>query len=225
MSICAGLAFMLAGPACAADRAPSAMAPLEQYLMPRDAEIALAKSAAPKSIANGAGVEVLGRKGFETALASANGFVCLVERSWSAPYDDPDFWNPKIRGPLCLNAQAVKSYLPQTLMRTQLALSGRSSTEISAAMDTAFARHDLPAPEHGALCYMLSKDGYLSRADGHWHPHLMFFAPATDPATWGAGLEGSPIFAARDAHMTVFMIPVRKWSDGTPDVPEMNHTH
>src|SRR5271165_2808510 len=73
------------------------MAPVEQYLMTdRDAEIALARSAAPDSIARDAEVLVLGRHGFETAAKGTNGFVCIVERSWtSAP--DPDFWNPKVR--------------------------------------------------------------------------------------------------------------------------------
>src|SRR5215469_9183519 len=80
------------------------MAPLDQYLMERDAEIALARSAAPESISHDAGVMVLGRHGYETAVQGKNGFVCLVERSWTSPIDDPGFWNPKGRAPMCLNA-------------------------------------------------------------------------------------------------------------------------
>jgi hypothetical protein len=61
------------------------MAPLEEYLMPKDAEIALARSAAPASIADGATVMVLGRQGYTTAVQGTNGFLCYVERSWAHP--------------------------------------------------------------------------------------------------------------------------------------------
>jgi hypothetical protein len=73
--------------------------------------------------------------------------------------------------------------------------------------------------EPGAMCYMLSKQGYLSERDGHWHPHLMFFYSLTDPATWGADLPGSPIMAFHDTweQLTTFLVPVRQWSDGTAD--------
>ena len=74
------------------------MAPLDQYLMEdRGSEIALARSAAPESISRDAEVLVLGGHGYETAIQGKNGFVCIVQRSWTAPIDDPDFWNPKLR--------------------------------------------------------------------------------------------------------------------------------
>ena len=82
------------------------MAPLEQYLMDRTAEIALARSAAPSSISDGAEVMVLGREGYETAVKGTNGFLCIVERSWAQGTDDAEFWNPKMRAPHCFNAQA-----------------------------------------------------------------------------------------------------------------------
>jgi hypothetical protein len=83
------------------------MAPIDQYLMTdRGAEIALARSAAPESISRDAEVLVLGRHGFETAVKGKNGFVCLVWRSWAAGIDDPEFWNPKLRAPVCLNPPA-----------------------------------------------------------------------------------------------------------------------
>jgi hypothetical protein len=72
------------------------------------AEIALARSAAPESISRDAEVLVLGRHGFDAAVKGKNGFGCIVERSWaSAP--DPDFWNPKVRTPICFNAAAARS--------------------------------------------------------------------------------------------------------------------
>lgn len=196
------------------------MAPVDQYLMEdREAEIALARSAAPESISRDAEILVLGRHGYETAVKGKNGFVCIVERSWTAPIDDPGFWNPKGRAPLCLNAAAARSYLPRTIRKTDLILAGRTKAQMMEAIVAAINKKELPTMEPGAMCYMLSKEGYLSDRDGHWHPHLMFFYSRTDPAAWGAGLPGSPIFAFNDTweHLTTFLVPVREWSDGTAD--------
>jgi hypothetical protein len=194
------------------------MAPLDQYLMAeRNAEIALARSAAPESISHDAAVMVLGGHGYETAVKGNNGFVCMVERSWAAGIDDPDFWNPKLRGPICLNPPAARSYLPLTIKKTELVLAARSKAQMFEDIKTAFDKKELPTLESGAMCYMMSKQGYLSDRDGRWRPHLMFFAPLTDPAAWGAGLPGSPVIAFKDTpeRLTVFLIPVGQWSDGT----------
>jgi hypothetical protein len=198
----------------------SSMAPVEQYLMPdRNSEIALARSAAPESISRDAEVMVLGRRGYEIASQGTNGFVCLVERSWTAPVDDPDFWNPKLRGPICLNAAAARSYLPRTLKKTQLILSGHTKDQMVGVIVAAIASKELPPMEPGAMSYMLSSQGYLSTRGGHWHPHLMFFYSQSDPATWGAGLPGSPILAVNGKweQLTTFLVPVRQWSDGSED--------
>ncbi len=193
------------------------MAPLDQYLMERSAEITLARSAAPLSISQDAEVMVLGRHHYETAAKGKNGFVCMVERSWTAGIDDPFFWNPKLRGPICFNPPAVRSYLPQTIMKTESILAGRSKAQMFEDIKAALDNKKLPPPESGAMCYMMSKQGYLNDEVGHWHPHLMFFLPPTDPAAWGADLPGSPIISTKDAQgrLTIFMVPVGRWSDGT----------
>ena len=197
------------------------MAPLDQYLMAdRNSEIALARSAAPESVSRAAEVLVLGRHGYETAVKGTNGFVCIVERSWTAPLDNPDFWNPKLRGPLCLNAAAARSYLPRTINKTDLILAGRTKAQMVETITAAIDRKELPPMEPGAMCFMLSKQGYLGDSAGHWHPHLMFFVSQADPAAWGADMDGSPVIAINDnwEHLTTFLVPVRRWSDGTPDL-------
>jgi hypothetical protein len=193
------------------------MAPLGQYLMERTAEIALARSAAPESISRDASIMVMGRHGYETAANGKNGFVCVVQRSWTAGIDDPDFWNPKVRAPICFNPAAVRSYLPQTIRKTELILAGRSKAQMAEDIKSALDKKILPTLEVGAMCYMMSKQGFLSDRDGHWHPHLMFFLPLTDPTTWGANKPGSPVIGDKDAlgRLTVFLIPVGNWSDGT----------
>jgi len=196
------------------------MAPLDQYLIAdRNAEIALARSAAPESISRDAEVMVLGRHGYEIAVKGKNGFVCMVERSWTAGTDDPVFWDPKIRGAICLNPPAARTVLPITLKKTELILAGRSKAQMSEDIKEAFDKKELPMLESGAMSYMMSKQAYLGDAAGHWHPHLMFFGPETDAVTWGADLPGSPIltFGYSQDRMTVFLIPVGKWSDGTED--------
>jgi hypothetical protein len=195
------------------------MAPLDQYLMERNSEIELARSASPESISKDAEVLVLGPKGYETAVKGQNGYVCVVHRSWTDKMEDPEFWNPKRRGPMCLNAAAARSYLPNTIMRTNLVLAGLSKAEMFEAIKAAFDKKELPAVESGAMVYMMSRQGHLNDRVGHWHPHLMFLLPSTEGAAWGANLPDSPILADDDTadRMTVFMVPVAKWSDGTSD--------
>ncbi len=196
----------------------SSMAPLDQYLMTdRNAEIELARSAAPESISKDANVMVLGRHGYETAVKGKNDFVCLVERSWMAPFDDPEFLNPDQRLPLCLNPAAARSHLPLTFKMTELALAGRSKTQMFDSIKAAFDKKELPLPEPGEVCYMMSKQQYFGRKYGNADPHLMFWVPKTDDMFWGGGLPGSPVYVHQYSPepITEFIISVPKWSDGT----------
>ena len=194
------------------------MAPLEQYLMDQSAEIALARSAAPAAISAKATILVLKPQGYETAVTGSNGFTCVVERSWMAPFDSAEFWNPKMRAPICYNPAASRSILTYSLERTRLALVARSRDEILAEVRAAFARSELPQPEPGAMSFMMSKDGYLGDDQGHWHSHLMFHVPKAAAATWGANLQGSPVVLddrPTPEPQTIFLVPVAHWSDGT----------
>lgn len=195
------------------------MAPLNEYLMPdENSEIALARSAAPASISGGAEVMVLGRDGYRVAVKGTNGFLCVVERSWGASTDDPAFWSPKVRAPICFNPAAAKTFAPIFLMKTKLVLAGKSKTEIVQSIASALDGKELPALEPGAMCYMLSKQQYLGDAAKNWHPHLMFFVSGGAAKSWGADLPGSPVMASDDPEerATIFMVWVANWSDTTP---------
>jgi hypothetical protein len=196
------------------------MAPLDQYLTAdRNAEITLARSAAPKSISDNAKILVLGRNGYETAAEGTNGFVCVVERSWMSPFDSPEFWNPKMRGPICFNPPAARCILPITHRRTELVLAGKSKTQMLEDTKEAFEKKELPALEPGAMAYMMSKAAYLTDADDHNVAHLMLYAPPIDGAVWGADLPGSPVMLIPQFRgvlpIDVFIVPVGRWSDGT----------
>ena len=203
------------------------MAPVEEYLMAdRAAEIVLARSAAPESIARDAEVLVLARHGFETAVKGKNGFVCIVGRSWTSAADE-DYWDPNVRVPICINAAGARTYLFRVRKIAELALAGRTLAQVNEITVAALARKELPAMEAGAMCYMMGKEGYGGASAPHWPPHLMFFYTDTDPAIWGANLPGSPVIAVSDPlqHMTQFVIPTQRWSDGTEYVPSSPHPH
>jgi hypothetical protein len=203
------------------------MAPIEQYLMAdRDAEIALARSAAPESIARDAEVQVLARHGFETAVKGKNGFVCIVQRSWNSAADS-DFWNSKVRVLTCVNAAAARSYFLGIFKRTDLVLAGRTKAQLEETIAAAIDKKELPAMESGAMCYMMLKQGFAGDSTQHWPPHLMFFYSETDPETWGANRQDSPIFASDDTleHLTTFVVAVQRWSDGTEYLPATSHVH
>ena len=208
-------------------KAVSEMAPVDQYLMAdRAAEIALARSAAPESISRDAEVRVLGRRGFETAVKGKNGFVCIVGRSWTSAAD-ADFWDPKVRVPLCVNAAAARSYLLHVSKLTEMGLAGRTPAQMNEAVSAAIARRELPPMEPGAMCYMMSKEGYGGESIPHWPSHLMFFFTDGDLASWGANLPGSPVVGVNDPveHLTQFVVAVRRWSDGTPADEGTGHHH
>jgi len=199
------------------------MAPAERYLIAnREDEIALARSAAPPSISGDAQVLVLGSHGYETAVKGKNGFVCFVERSWAAGFDDLEFWNPKLRAPNCFNPAASRSVLAQYLKRTEWVMAGATRQQVIERTKAAVASHSFKTPEAGAFSFMLSKEGYLSDdAAGPWLPHVMFFLPHGQADNWGANKEGSPIIGqdASAIETTVLFIPVRSWSDGSPAPP------
>lgn len=192
-----------------------AMAPLDQYLISDEqSEIALARSAAPSSISDGAEVMVLGREGYTTAVNGTNGFLCIVERSWAQGTNNPEFWNPKTRAPHCFNAQAARSFASIYLMKTRLVLAGKSQAEIAQAIAMALDKNAL---EPGAMAYMMSKQQYLNDRDKSWHPHVMFYSPGDMTRSWGADDPNSPVRVAKDPQerVTVLFILADKWSDGT----------
>lgn len=222
------LAFtgLLAGPVWA-DGKPSpypAMAPIDQYLSSsQDAEIALAKSAAPKSVSDAASVMVLTKTGYETAVKGMNGFTCLIQRSWAQDFDSPEFWNPHARTPECWNAAAVNSYLPEYLKRTQWVLAGVSRDGILARTKAGWASHEFGPPAPGSMVYMLSKDQYIldtqpgPGGQSGWYPHVMFYVPSDEAGKWGENQRGSPIFSTTSdmEPVTTFFLVVPEWSDGT----------
>src|SRR5215471_4872001 len=212
------------------------MAPIEQYLMDRTAEIALARSAAPKSISRDAEVLVLGRHGFETAVKGKNGFVCMVGRGWMGMFDWPEFWSPKVRAADCMNPQSARSMLPIAELRARMVMAGHSKAEIVSAVKAAFENQQLPKLESGAMDYMMSKSAYLTDEGDHNGPHLMWYTALRDGKDWGAFSSGSPVmsspywfFSPKEPSqmkglppILVFLVMMTDWSDA---MPAGKHSH
>lgn len=187
------------------------MAPIAQYQMDRDAEIALARTAAPASISRDAEILVLGPKKFEVAVRGRNGYVCAVGRAFGGPLSNVEFWNPKNRSPICYNPPAVRSLLPYALKQTEMALAGNSKAQITQAIRAAVAKQELGPPALGAMAYMMSKEAYLTDRGGHNLAHLMFELPPSavipnDPDSY-VSWDPAPVIE--------FNVPVGHWSDGT----------
>jgi hypothetical protein len=222
-----GLAFLSCAVGSVTAEEYSAMAPLMRYLSANASdEIALARSAAPQSISANADVLMFSSHGYRTAIKGNNGFVCLVERSWATGFADAEFWNPKFRAPICHNRAAARTVLPGYIERTGWVLAGVSTSEMIARTRVELSSKTFMLPEPGAMSYMMSKQGHLHDADGHWHPHVMLYLANTEAAAWGANLGGSPILAdgapifaqeGSSEPAITFYIPVTKWSDGTPE--------
>ena len=207
------------------------MAPIDEYLMNRDAEIAMARTAAPEAISKDATFLVLTGHGYETAIKGTNGFVCMVERGWTSNIDFPEIWNPKIRGADCLNPAAARSILPIIYKLTQMALARDSEKERIAGIQAAFAKKELPPLEPGAMGYMMSKESYLSDIPPANISHVMFFLPTRKvDSEWGGLLAYVPLgttsfWFSDPGHeypqaqelppLRLMFIAVPNWSDGT----------
>lgn len=150
--------------------------PLSEYMMPQDAEIALARSAAPANVSDRATIKVLNESGFEVAIEGDNGFVCMVMRAWSAPTYTPvaflDFvYYAPLRAPICFNPIAVETMMLYYELRTELGLQGKNPDEIADGIEAAYAKGELPRIETVSFAYMWSADQDLGPGIGHWHPH------------------------------------------------------
>jgi hypothetical protein len=187
------------------------MAPIEQYRMERNAEIAMARTAAPQTISRDATIMVLGKKNLEVAVHGNNGFVCVVGRAFGGPLSNPEFWNPKNRSPICYNPPAVRSLMPYAMKQIGMALAGASKAQIADAIKTAVAKKELGVPESGSMAYMMSKEAYLTDQGGHNLAHVMFELPRD-----GVFQDDPNSFVSWDpAPVIEFNVPVGYWSDGS----------
>jgi hypothetical protein len=190
--------------------------PLSEYMMPRDAEIALAKSAAAANISNRATIKVLTSSGFQVVHKGDNGFACMVMRGWSAPTFTPVplrelVYDTKALAPICFDPAAVRMVMPYYELRTKLGMEGKTPDQIAEGIQAAYAKGQLPKREGVSFGYMWSAHMDLGGGAGHWHPHMMVFSPYYENSMLGGHEFGSPLpFVSDDAGtpFAVVLIPV-----------------
>lgn len=206
-------ASALPDPVCGQNRS---YPPISAYLMPRESEIALARSAAPASLSDHATIKVLTPAGYVVAREGDNGAVCMVMRGFTAPtYTPASFRNlvydSTVRAPICFTAPAARTVMPYYEMRTRLAMDGRSPDQIAAALESAYVKGELPRREGATFAYMWSAHQHLGPGIGSWRPHLMVFTPFNDNDMVGGNAFGSPFPQVSDdagTPFTVVVIPV-----------------
>lgn len=187
--------------------------PLNEYLMPPDTEIALARSAAPTNISGRATIKVLTRSGYEVAHQGDNGFVCMVMRSWAAPtYTPAQFrdlvYDATVRAPICFDPLASRTVMPYYELRTKAGIERKTPDQIAEAIQAAYAKGELPRRDTVSFAYMWSADQNLGPGVGHWHPHMMIFAPYYDNSMVGGNEFGSPLPQVSDDARTPFTVVV-----------------
>jgi hypothetical protein len=189
--------------------------PLSEYMMAPEAEIALARSAAPENISAHATVKILTASGYKIAIQGDNGFVCMVMRGWTgAPTFGPlsvrnsIAFDSKVRAPICFDPVASRTVEPYHELRTKLGMEGKDPDAIASEVATAYALGKLPKREGVAFAYMWSSDQYLGPGAGAWHPHIMIYAPYYENSMLGGNQPGGPAPVVGDDAGTPFAVVV-----------------
>ena len=189
--------------------------PLSEYMMAPEAEVALAKSAAPEKISAHATVKILTTSGYKVAAQGNNGFVCIVMRGWAAAISttarERDLaYDAKLRAPHCFDPIASRTVLPLQELQAKIGLEGKGPDQISKEVQAAYAKGELPKMEAVAFAYMFSADQDLGRGLGAWHPHMMVYTPNYENSMLGGNApdSGLPIVGNGGTQFAVTVIPV-----------------
>src|SRR6266853_4396558 len=210
------LAFLLAALDASTMQAQNPKySPLSEYMMTAEAEVALARSAAPENVSAHATVKILTASGFKVAAQGDNGFVCIVMRGWGAPTFTPApfrdlVYYSKLRAPICFNPVASRTVLPLQELRARLGMEGKTPDQIAEAVQAAYAKGELPKMAMVSFAYMFSADQDLGPGVGHWHPHMMVYTPYYENSMLGGNQPGALPIVGDDAGtpFAVTVIPV-----------------
>jgi len=192
--------------------AGQAPAPKPAPLLPEAREVAMARSAAPPSVAADANVFVLRRGGFVRVVSGSSGVACFVARD-----------NPESLYPICYNAEGARTILRIEMRKQELREQGWAEARVEAEVERAIAAGELATPREQALAWMLSPDQVIYQgADGprigQWYPHMMIYMPGATQHSLGLVEErGADVFLVDAGKPTAHLIvKTRAWSDGSP---------
>ena len=156
-------------------------------LLPRDLEIALARSAGPAAVTQGARVYLLISTGYAVADSGSTGAACYVSRSW-----------PESLEPHCFDSEGAVTILPMEMRRVELLAAGRSMDEVEREIADGIIAGKYRLPTRPATSYMMSCAQRLigddGRAVGKWRSHLMIYYPYLTNES--IGMAGEPDLTA-----------------------------
>ncbi|MBI2682019.1 MAG: hypothetical protein HYX26_02170 [Acidobacteriales bacterium] len=151
---------------------------------PREVQIALAESAAPKEVSGAATILVLGKKGYEVARKGANGFTCMVLRQ------RPDTLEPE-----CYDAEGSATTLKADMFVEEQRAKDVSEADIAKQVETGYKSKRFLAPRRPGIVYMMSRyNRVFDPSQGKvisFPGHLMFYAPYLTAKDVGDG-KGAP---------------------------------
>lgn len=160
----------------AAQSRQGARAPME-----RQAEIALARSAAPGAVSAGSRVWLWTGERYAIGDSGTTAVNCYVGRPWV----------PSVE-PHCFDAEGSATIMPIQMRRVELYAAGRNDTETEKQVAEEIRTGRLRLPTKPAMTYMMSAAQQLvsgtGTAVGAWRPHLMIYYPNLTAA--GTGLPG-----------------------------------
>jgi hypothetical protein len=208
---CRTLLLLLLATAPAAAQSAAAGRAGPRVMLPRDREIALARSAAPAAVSRNATVMVLTERGFEVAERGSNGVTCVVNRS-----------HPQSLEPHCFDAEGSATVLPIELRRTELLRQGKTAEEIEREIGQGLVSGKYRLPRRPAMSYMMSSGQVLYSDDGKpvgkWQPHLMIFYPNLTQADLGLGTPSpqTALVVDEGRPLSNIMVVVKDFVDPAP---------
>ncbi len=189
--------------------------PLREYMMAPEAEVALARSAAPEKVSARASVKILTPSGYQVVAQGDNGFVCIVMRGWAAATSttasERDLvYYANLRAPICFDPVASRTVLPLQELQARLGMEGKGPDQIAEAVRAAYAKGELPRMEPVAFAYMFSAVQDLGPGVGAWHPHMMVYTPYYENSMLGGNEveSGLPVVGDGGTLFAVTVIPV-----------------
>src|SRR3954454_16883690 len=137
-------------------------------MMPQEAEIALARSAAPDNVSSRATIKTFTTSGFKVAVEGDNGFVCMVLRGWAAPTYGPaqfrDYvYVADLRAPICFDPVSARTMMQYYGLRHKRGMAGKGSDEIVRRIKASYTKGELQRTHSASIAYMFSADMYLWR--------------------------------------------------------------
>ena len=168
LAVVTTLLFVLPGVLAAQARGAGKSGP--RALLPRDREIALARSAGPATVSAGARIYVLAATGYVVADSGSTGAACYVSRSW-----------PESLEPICFDAEGAATVAPIDMRRVEMLATGSTMEAVEREIADGIIAGRFRLPTRPAMSYMMSCAQQLvsdaGQPVGKWRSHLMIYFP------------------------------------------------